>query len=126
MRQLGLAHSTLPRTVPPEPLFFGGGQERGVRSGTLAPHLCAAFGMASAIAAPELAADAERASTLRERFLETLRTSFPHVRVNCEGAPRRPHLCTFPRRGNQSGAHIVAIIPSGCLRLEIFGGLVGI
>jgi len=74
--------------VFPEPLFCGGGQERGLRSGTLAPHLCAAFGAASAIAMRELEVDAQRATRLRERFLGLLRVSYPQVRVNCERALR--------------------------------------
>jgi len=45
----------------PEPLFWGGRQERGLRSGTVAPHLCVAFGEACAIASKELTADAQHA-----------------------------------------------------------------
>lgn len=84
--------------VIPEPVIFGGGQERGIRSGTLPPYLCAAFGRASAIAAEELAFEGERAAKLRERFLEVVRLSFPQVRVNCTGAPRLPGSLsvTFP------------------------------
>lgn len=84
--------------VVPEPVIFGGGQERGVRSGTLAPYLCAAFGTASAIAAEELGSEGERATKLRARFLDVLRSSFPEVRVNCAGAPRLPGSLslTFP------------------------------
>src|SRR5215211_1730702 len=84
--------------VMPEPVIHGGGQERGLRSGTLAPYLCAAFGTASAIAAEELASEGERAGKLRERFLEVLRNSFPQARVNCAGAPRLPGSLsvTFP------------------------------
>ncbi|MDN3277851.1 cysteine desulfurase family protein [Frankia sp. RB7] len=74
----------------PEPLMWGGGQERGFRSGTLAPHLCVAFGAAAAIARRERAADAEAARGLRNRFLATLRQEFPHVGVNCEESPRLP------------------------------------
>ena len=59
--------------VAPEPLFWGGGQERGLRSGTIAPYLCVALGMASAIALREIAADAKSAVELRQRFLEIVR-----------------------------------------------------
>ncbi len=76
--------------VIPEPLIWGGAQERGLRSGTLAPHLCVAFGAASAIAREEYAADARAAAKLRERFLSVVREHYPYVRVNCERAPRLP------------------------------------
>jgi cysteine desulfurase len=39
------------------PLMHGGGQERGVRSGTLSPALCAGFGAAAALAAARFALD---------------------------------------------------------------------
>ncbi|WP_050995186.1 cysteine desulfurase family protein [Bradyrhizobium liaoningense] len=76
--------------VLPEPLMWGGGQERGFRSGTLAPHLCVALGAASAIARNECQSDAEHTKALRSRFLAVLRQEFPHVRVNCEESPRLP------------------------------------
>jgi cysteine desulfurase len=40
-----------------EPLLHGGGQERGLRSGTLSPMLCAGFGAAAALAAERGQAD---------------------------------------------------------------------
>ena len=52
-------------SIVPEPLFWGGGQERGLRSGTIAPALCAAFGAASAIALAELEENAQFAASLR-------------------------------------------------------------
>src|SRR5262249_8999322 len=76
--------------VEPEPLFWGGRQERGLRSGTVSPHLCAAFGEASAIAERELSADAQHVTSLRTRFLEIIRAAFPDVRVNAEQSPRLP------------------------------------
>lgn len=66
----------------PEPLFWGGGQERGLRSGTIAPHLCVALGAASAVAAAELEADAMRIGELRDLFLRIVRERYGDVRVN--------------------------------------------
>jgi cysteine desulfurase len=40
-----------------EPLFHGGGQEQGLRSGTLSPALCAGFGAAAQLAAKQIDAD---------------------------------------------------------------------
>jgi cysteine desulfurase len=76
--------------VAPEPLFWGGGQERGLRSGTVAPHLCVAFGAASAIALCEMSSDASLALAQRDLFLEIVRRRFPYVRVNVEDSPRLP------------------------------------
>jgi cysteine desulfurase len=46
------------------PLLFGGGQEGGIRSGTLAPALCAGFGAAAMLAASRKQADAAHVEAL--------------------------------------------------------------
>jgi cysteine desulfurase len=74
--------------VKPEPIAFGGGQERGIRSGTIAPFLCVGLGAAAAIAARELTADAEVATRLRKRFLEIARARIPDIVVNGDHVPR--------------------------------------
>ena len=49
-------------------LITGGGQERGMRSGTLSPPLCVGLGEACAIAEAEMASDNERIRLLAKRF----------------------------------------------------------
>lgn len=57
------------RPRPPlQPLQFGGGQERGYRSGTLATHQAVGFGLACQLAAADLAAEEQRVRGLRERL----------------------------------------------------------
>lgn len=60
-------------TLPP--LVHGGGQEGGLRSGTLAPMLCAGFGAAAKVAAERLASDAEQVERLWERLSTPLLAS---------------------------------------------------
>lgn len=55
-----------------EPLIYGGGQEQGLRSGTLSPALCAGFGAAAALAAERMAEDAAHVETLWDRAREIL------------------------------------------------------
>ncbi|GAA4042125.1 IscS subfamily cysteine desulfurase [Sphingomonas rosea] len=55
-----------------EPLLHGGGQERGLRSGTLSPMLCAGFGAAAALAVARRAADAAHVENLWEAALDAL------------------------------------------------------
>ena len=50
----------------PEPLLHGGGQEQGLRSGTLSPALCAGLGEAAYLAAERRGADAEHVYKLFE------------------------------------------------------------
>ena len=55
-----------------EPLLHGGGQELGLRSGTLSPMLCAGFGAAAAVAAERAQADHAHVAHLWEVAFETL------------------------------------------------------
>jgi len=70
-----------------EPLFSGGGQERGLRSGTLAPALCVGFGKAAQLAGERRDAEAERLWRLHRRLLEALRAGIAGLRLN--GHPER-------------------------------------
>jgi cysteine desulfurase len=55
-----------------EPVTYGGGQERGLRSGTLATHQIVGMGAAFALAAGRLEADRARIAALRARLRERL------------------------------------------------------
>jgi cysteine desulfurase len=64
------------------PLFSGGGQERGLRSGTLPVPLIVGFGAACRIAAAEMAEEQGRIAALRDRLLRGLRAHIPGLAVN--------------------------------------------
>ncbi len=64
------------------PLISGGGQERGLRSGTLPAPLIVGFGEACRLAGAEMAAEAERLAGLRERLLARLSDAIPGISVN--------------------------------------------
>jgi cysteine desulfurase len=64
---------------PLTPLMFGGGQERGLRPGTLPVALIAGFGKAAEWALAEAASRAEQATAFRERLLASLATLGPQV-----------------------------------------------
>jgi cysteine desulfurase len=53
-----------------EAQMHGGGHERGMRSGTLAPHQCVGMGEAFRLAKEEMAADNEKLFALRQRFID--------------------------------------------------------
>jgi cysteine desulfurase len=79
------------------PLIHGGGQERGLRSGTLNTPAIAGFGAAAALARPGEAAGMRR---LRDRLFAALSEAIPGLRLN---GPRRGRLC--------SNLHL--LLPSG-------------
>ncbi|MDH3476345.1 MAG: IscS subfamily cysteine desulfurase [Rhodospirillales bacterium] len=65
-----------------EPLIDGGGQERGLRSGTLAAPLCVGLGVACAIAAEEMTAEGARLAALRRKLLDGLCARLDRLHVN--------------------------------------------
>lgn len=50
------------------PQMSGGGQEKGLRSGTLAPHLCVGLGEAARVANEEMQNDKEHITMLNKKF----------------------------------------------------------
>jgi len=72
------------------PLINGGGQERGMRSGTLSTPLCVGLGEACAIAKNEMGAEAERLRSLRDRLLKGIQAKLPEVYVNGDLDSRIP------------------------------------
>jgi cysteine desulfurase len=73
------------------PIVFGGGQERGLRSGTIPTHQVAGMGRAFAIAGEEMQADATRISALRDMLLESL-SAIPGVELNGNPRHRAPGI----------------------------------
>ena len=73
-----------------EPLFSGGGQERGLRSGTLPVPLCVGLGVACDIAAYDLIDEGKRAAALRDRFLARVQAEVTDVVVNGTMESRLP------------------------------------
>jgi cysteine desulfurase len=73
------------------PILFGGGQERGLRSGTLPTHQVAGMGRAFAIAAEEMDSDAARISALRDRLWSAL-AAMPGVELNGHALQRAPGI----------------------------------
>ena len=69
-----------------DPIISGGGQERGLRSGTLSPALVVGFGEACRIASEEMAYDSRRINALSQRLLSGL-LSLEHTSQN--GDPER-------------------------------------
>ncbi len=72
------------------PLFDGGGQERGFRSGTLPLPLCVGFGEACAVAKQEMAAESKRLLKLRDRLYQGLISRIPDATLNGDGDRRLP------------------------------------
>jgi len=77
------------------PLIDGGGQERGLRSGTLPTPLCVGLGRAAALAGAEMTEEAERLRQLRERLRRSLARRVPGFAVNGDLEQRLPGNLNF-------------------------------
>ncbi|WP_420546888.1 cysteine desulfurase family protein [Curvivirga sp.] len=64
------------------PLMDGGGQERGIRSGTLAPALCVGLGKACDIASIEMDEEDKRIKSMRDQLWENISYACPIVELN--------------------------------------------
>jgi len=87
-----------------EPLLSGGGQERGLRSGTLPVPLCVGMGAAARIAAEEMQAESRRLAALRDRLLDRLRAGRPDIAINGAMVPRLPHNLNIVLPGTDAPA----------------------
>lgn len=96
------------------PLFSGGGQERGLRSGTLAAPLIVGLGEACRIARDEMGEDAARIAGLRDRLFDGLARAIPGIVLNADPDRRIAGNLnlTFPAGGAQA---MLAAMPELCV-----------
>ncbi|MBN9514872.1 MAG: IscS subfamily cysteine desulfurase [Alphaproteobacteria bacterium] len=71
-------------------MIYGGGQERGFRSGTLPTPLCVGLGEACEIAMKEMGTEAKHLAKLQERMLKGLRAKLTDIVVNGDLEQRIP------------------------------------
>lgn len=95
------------KTLPLAPLAYGGGQERGLRPGTLPTALIVGFGVASEVASVDAGERATRCMAMRERALTALETL--GARIHGDPARTLPHVVNFSVDGVDSEAIMVAL-----------------
>lgn len=91
------------------PLVDGGGQERGLRGGTLNVPGIVGMGVALEIARAEKATDAARLATLRDRFEAALLDNLHDVQINGQNAPRLPQTANVTFRGVDAAKLVLAL-----------------
>ena len=96
------------------PLFSGGGQERGLRSGTLPTPLIVGLGEACRLAATEMAAETGRIERSRDGLFERLQQDIPGIRINGSVSARIAGNLnlTFPQA---TAADLMAALPDLCV-----------
>lgn len=95
------------RRVPLQPLMFGGGQERGLRPGTLPVALIAGLGLASELALKEHDARVRQVTAVKHQALAAL--SALNIQTNGDEEHTVPHTLNFSVPGVDAEAAIVAL-----------------
>lgn len=80
-------------------LFFGGEQERGMRSGTLPLPLCVGLGAAAKIAQNEMKSEYEKLFCLKNFFIDELLKNLKKVTLNGDREKRIPGCLNFSFEG---------------------------
>jgi len=76
-------------------IIHGGGQERGMRSGTMNAPVAKAFALAAELAIAELSKEHSRLETLRDKLVQGVKEITPLARHTAELSPRMPHNAHF-------------------------------
>jgi len=97
------------KRTPIAPLIIGGGQERGLRSGTLNVPGSVGLGAACEICAGEMADEAVRLARLRDRLLEGLTRGLSAVTVNGSMTHRLPNNLHVGFPGVDGAALVIGI-----------------
>ncbi len=93
------------------PLFQGGGQERGLRSGTIPAALCVGFGAAAEIALENMTEEAERLQKLRTKFCDALDAAGAKYKINGSMTSRLPGNLNISF-DNTSALHVMQNAPN--------------
>lgn len=87
----GVGALYIKKSVRLEPLIHGGGQERGLRSGTENLPGIVGFGKAAEIVKEEMPTESERLKKLRDKIIKGLLDSIPHSFLNGHPTKRLPN-----------------------------------
>jgi len=111
---VGALYVRMKPRVRVNPLFFGGGQERGMRSGTLPTPLCVGLGRACEIAAREMDSESVRLTQFKDHFLKRIFAALPKVYLNGDAEQRIPGCVNLSFAGVE-GEGIMLGMPEICI-----------
>ena len=87
-----------------EPLYYGGGQEKGLRPGTSNVPAIVGFGKAAELAEASLPDDIEHTRRLRDRLEESILKAFPDATIHAREAERLSFGCSVAIPGVPASA----------------------
>lgn len=96
-----------------EPLMYGGGQERGLRSGTENVAFAVGFAKALELAQANRKAEAHRLEQLRDQLQQELVAAFPNLQINGDQRHRLPHNLNITLPGIDGEAAVLYLDNAG-------------
>jgi len=109
----GIGALVVKRDIELIPLLHGGGQERDVRSGTLAAPAIAGFAAAITTAVSQRVSRAARLSSLRKDLIKRIQEQIPDVVLNGDPENRLPGNVHFSFRGCEGDALLMLLDAQG-------------
>jgi cysteine desulfurase len=97
------------------PIMDGGGQERGLRSGTLPSTLCVGFGAACDIAKKEFASDSRHIRRLSEKLRTRIFEALPKVEMNGHSEARLDGSLNISFNGVEGESLLMSLSPYAAL-----------
>ncbi len=98
------------RTTTLQPILFGGGQEAGLRPGTENIPLVIGFAEALSIAISLKSTESVRMQTLKDFFIEEVKTNIKHVEINGENGPNMlPNILNVCFKGRDSEFLVISL-----------------
>ena len=94
-----------------QPIIHGGGQERGMRSGSMNVAGIVGLGEAARIAADERATEATRVARLRDRLVAEIKENIPDVQENGDTTRRLPNTTSIRFVGVDAEAVVTQMDP---------------
>ncbi len=109
----GIGALVVKRDIELTPLLHGGGQERDVRSGTLAAPSIAGFAAAITTAVSQSVSRAARLSSLRKDLIKRIQEQIPDVVLNGDPENRLPGNAHFSFKGCEGDALLMLLDAQG-------------
>jgi cysteine desulfurase len=111
---VGALYVRLKPRVRLNPLFSGGGQERGMRSGTLPTPLCVGLGKACEIAQEEMSSESRKLREFKDYFLKKIFSNLSKIYLNGDAECRIPGCINLSFEGIE-GEGIMLGMPDVCV-----------
>ena len=110
---IGVGALIVSRNFKPESLLHGGGQERGLRSGTMNYPMARAFSVAALRSVSEMTARQAALQELRDEFEERILEAIPTARRSAEGSVRVGHNSNLIFPGTKSDSMLFLLDQQG-------------